>query len=128
MGRPLNKKFFTGLGQPGFQLGCTAWFTGEGAAESGYVVRQKTNTRYVVESDAGPGTRSELLELVQGAPTAGGQVQITVSPVTGGTENARIINAHQVKTFEGNTYVWPDLVPGDFRAQFEESDLQETTS
>lgn len=72
-----------------------------------------------------------VLKLVNSATPAAGEMSIAVSPVTGGTEYARIINAHQVKTFSDNTYAWPDLAAGNFRGpdgdtgpQFEEADLQ----
>jgi hypothetical protein len=225
MGRPLNKKFFQGLAASGFQVGCQAWFTGEGAAESAYIVQQKSNLRYLVESDAGPGTRSEVLQLVQGAPGAAGEMQVTVQPEnavtpaeaqidfgttggvvdsvtlvdggygywTGGTfnitvlsdggyvagteavitytvangsiatvevtsggtgytadlpnttdvntgdipneaalppvQNARIINARTVKTFEGNIFDWPITAPlGAGITGMTQADLQETSS
>ena len=77
MGRPLNKKFF---GDGAGLIAGSGWFTGEGAAEAVYIVQQKSNLKYLVESEAGPGTRSEILQLVQGAPTQAGQLQITVTP------------------------------------------------
>lgn len=80
MGRPLKKSFFEGLGKAGFQIGCTAWFTGQGSSESAYLVQQKSNRKYLVESDAGPGTRSEILKLVNGTPAAAGEMQVTVTP------------------------------------------------
>jgi hypothetical protein len=40
------------------------------------------------------------------------------------TQSARIINAHQVKTFEGNTYVWPTNSPlGGARGDYPEADI-----
>ena len=96
MGRPLNKRFFQGLSAAGFQIGCSAWFTGQGSAESGYIVQQKSNSKYRVESDAGPATRSEVLSLVEGAPTAGGEMQVTVTP-----ENAQT-PAEATFTFDSN--------------------------
>ena len=83
MGRPLNKRFFqSGTGASGFQVGCDAWFTGEGAAESAYIISQRSNSRYLVGSDVGGATptRTEVLTLVQGEPLAGGQMQVEVTP------------------------------------------------
>ena len=83
MGRPLNKRFFQGgTGATGFQVGCDAWFTGEGSAESSYIISQRSNTSYLVGSDAGGATptRTEVLTLVQGEPLAGGEMQVEVTP------------------------------------------------
>ena len=83
MGRPLNKRFFqSGTGGPGAEIGCDAWFTGEGAAESAYIISQKSNSKYLVGSDAGGATptRTEVLKLVQGNPIAAGQMQVEVTP------------------------------------------------
>lgn len=83
MGRPLNKRFFqTGTGASGFQVGCEAWFTGEGSSESGYIISQRSNSKYLVGSDAGGATptRTEVLTLVEGNTTGGGQMQVEVTP------------------------------------------------
>ena len=89
MGRPLKKKFFqSGTGATGFQVGCNAWFTGEGAAESSYIISQRSNSKYLVGSDVGGATptRTEVLKLVDGAPAAAGEMQVEVQP-----ENAQPI-------------------------------------
>lgn len=83
MGRPLNKRFFQfGTGSPGFQIGCEAWFTGEGSSELGYIISQRSNSKYLVGSSAGGATptRTEVLTLVQGNTTGGGQMQVEVTP------------------------------------------------
>jgi hypothetical protein len=214
MGRPLNKKYFTGVNSPIAKLEVTANIGGEVVTTN--IVRQRSNTKYEVVAgtlgteqtgtsltfaDADPDTiadagadfadfttvftageyvvvanantpsnngiylidtvAADLITLADGetltadvadttatlypssgdttvcklvdeaSPSVAGTMSIAVSPVTGGTEYARIINAHQVKTFAGNTYAWPDLAAGNFRGpdgdtgpQFEEADLQ----
>lgn len=131
MGRPLNKKFFSGLMQSGFQIGCTAHFTGEVGEEAAYIVEQVSNRKYRVESEAGPGTRSEILTMVADPGTlAEGTMAVLVTPDassgTDGPEYAKIIKAHQVVTWEGNRYAWP--VTTGSRAGIFEADLQETTT
>jgi len=83
MGRPINKKFFGNPASAGYQVACRAWFVGEGGAEDGYILSQRSNSVYVVASVAGPATRTGSLELVEGAPAAEGQMQVVVTPVTG---------------------------------------------
>lgn len=83
MGRPLNPRFFqSGTSKSGFQIGCEAWFTGEGAFESAYIIRQRSRSRYLVGSDAGGATptRTEVLTLVNDQPAAAGEMRVQVIP------------------------------------------------
>ncbi len=197
MGRPLNKRFF---GDAAGRIACTARIGG--GNELCFITSQRSNTQYAVDSEAGPSTRSGFARLVQGAPAAEEEMQVTVQAenaqtpfeatftfdsngsvdavqivdggygywvggafnittasgeagndaaeitytvangiivtavvsVPGATynsqsgasvntadipdeaanpplENAKIINARQVKTFEGNTFDWPITAP-----------------
>ena len=66
-----------------------------------------------------------LARLVDGAPAALGEMQVVVEIDGEADESARIINAHHVKTFEGNTYTWPDTGgAGGSRGDFDEANLQ----
>lgn len=102
MGRPLNKRFFQGgTGATGFQVGCNAWFEGEGAAESSYIISQRSNSKYLCGSDVGGATptRTEVLTLVDGAPAAAGEMQVEVQP-----ENAQaVVQAEIAFTSAGGT-------------------------
>lgn len=102
MGRPTSKKFFGNPASPGYQIAVTAWFAGEGAAEPGYIVSQRSNSVYVVASVAGPGTRTGSLKLVQGAPGAAGEMRVVVTPVTG-QELAQPQDETDFTTFTGGT-------------------------
>ena len=106
MGRPLNKKFFGDPSGAGQQINVTAWIPGGGGAVSAWIVKQNSNTTYTVTD----GTDTGRCKLQEATPTAAGQMQIEVSPAVGGTEYVKILNAHQVKTFEGNVYKWDALV------------------
>ena len=208
MGRPLNKKWFTGSNSLNLKLECTVRIGGTNYVTS--IVRQRSNSKYEVYggvgstqtgtslafADADPDTITDggadfadfttvftageyviigsaedaanngiyligtvaadvitldaseslvantadttatltpasgstvVASLVQGAPTVNNTMQITITVDGVGTESVKILNAHQVKTFEGNTYVWNDLgATGGSRAQFLEGDLQGT--
>lgn len=113
MGRPLNSKFFgPDAGADGFQFKGTGWFAGELAAEPCYIVKQKSNRRFVVHGETSG--KEEVCFMVQGAPVAAGQFQIIVTPADGvggvlAAESAKIITGRKVKTYEGNAYIWSDL-------------------
>lgn len=118
MGRPLNDRFFGDPSSPGSQLEVEAWIPGAGSAASplAWIVKQNSNTTYTVTDGADVG-RCKL----QADPVTGpGQMRIVVSPFTGGTEYVRILNAHLVKTFEGNVYSWDAVTAAD---SFDEADL-----
>lgn len=110
MGRPLNKKFFgPDAGGDGFQLIGRSFFAGGLGPEACYIVKQKSSYKFIVR-DSATGTKETVSTLVDVDPSAEGELQVRVSPDGGTTfENARVITAHQVKTFDGNTYVWSDL-------------------
>ena len=76
MGRPLNKKFFGDPSGSGFQLSVDVWFTGEGSAEIGWIVRQRGTGIYEITN----GSLIEKLPLQNGTPTAGGQASMDVNP------------------------------------------------
>lgn len=118
MGRPLNKKFFGDPAGVGNQLEVEAWIPGAGATASpfAWIVEQHTNTTYTVTDGSDTGRCKLQADAVAGP----GQMRIAVSPFVGGTEYARILNAHQVKTFEGNVYAWSELSNAD---SFKEADL-----
>jgi len=105
MGRPLNKKWFGDPAGPGNQLNVVAFIPGGAGAVAAWIVKQHSNTTYTV-TDGGDTGRCKLQATV---PTAAGEARIEVSPFIGGTEYVRILNAHQVKTFEGNVYSWSEL-------------------
>lgn len=110
MGRPLNKRYFgPSAGGDGFQLIGRSWFTGSITPEECYIVKQKSNYKYIVR-DSATGTKEEIASLVDADPTAIGELQIRVSPDGGTTfKNAKNISGRRVKTFDGFAYVWSDL-------------------
>jgi len=118
MGKTVNKKFFGDPSDAGNQLEVEAWIPGAGAAASpfAWIVKQNTNTTYTITD----GVDTGRCKLQATAATGPGQMRVAVSPFTGGTEYARILNAHQVKTFEGNVFAWSELSNAD---SFDEADL-----
>lgn len=74
-------------------------------------------------------------KLVNGTPTALGEMQVVVTPEVTAATSARIINAHLVKCFDDNTYAWNPTAAGNFRGpdgaagpQYEEATLQAASS
>jgi len=55
-------------------------------------------------------------------------MHVVVTPAVSAATKAKLINAHQVKCFDDTTYVWNDFGGTNFRAQFEEADLQAASS
>ena len=118
MGRPLNKRFFGDPASPGSQLEVEAWIPGAMGPSSpfAWIVEQNSNTTYTLDD----GSFTGRCKLQADAITGPGQMRIVVSPFPSGTEYARILNAHQVKTFEGNVYSWQAAFAAD---EFDEADL-----
>ena len=102
MGRPLQDKFFSDPSNPGSQLSVDVWFTSEGSAETGWIVRQRGTGVYEITN----GSLTERLPLQNGLPTAGGQASLSVDPFGSGIEFARVILNRTVKTWAGNVYRW----------------------
>lgn len=99
MGRPLNKRYFGDPSNPGPQFQVLADL-GSGIAPV-YIVRQRSSYRFEVTD----GVTTKVCKLVDGMPSAPGEMAIVVSTVSG-TEYARVVHAHRVKTFQGNDYPW----------------------
>ncbi len=76
MGRPLNKKFFGNPEGPGSQLSVDAWFTGEGSAVIGWIVKQSGAGVYDITN----GTLIERFRLQDGKPVAAGQASMIINP------------------------------------------------
>ena len=125
----------------GFVVGATVRVaSAENAANDGVylivtasdtVLTLEANVALVVNTDDEAATlalvepNGVLARLVDGAPAALGEMQVVVEIDGEADESARIINAHHVKTFEGNTYTWPDTGgAGGSRGDFDEADLQ----
>lgn len=51
MGRPLNKRYFGDPAGAGFQITVTAHIPGESDPEEGFILRQRSNLKYLVEAD-----------------------------------------------------------------------------
>lgn len=101
MGRPLKKTLLA-------TLLCDAKWADGTTTNDATVLEQVSNRKYKVTNGT---TKTEYLKLVAG-PIAGGTangsmtIEVTPEDSTDGPEYARAIHARQVKTFEGNTYVW----------------------
>lgn len=106
MGRPLNDKFFGDPEAPGKQIQIQVWLVdGEGDGKgltNGFIVSQTANSFFIVDNSFFVGE----IKLQSSTPNAVGEGRIQVSPFGGGTEWARVVQAHNVKTFEGNIYNW----------------------
>lgn len=110
MGRPIKKSLFGDVAQTGKQLVVSeAWIAGASAVSTDpvWVVKQINPKRFIVSD----GTNEGEVFLQSGAITAAGQARIAVTVFGGGTEYARNIQTHKVKTFEGNSYFWNKDVP-----------------
>lgn len=107
MGRPINKRFIGNTGATGQQIAATAWLPGQGAPYTdAYITKQTGTGRYIMRANAG--VASGQVSLVNGALTAAGQANITVTPYGGGAvEYAAVIFDNTVRTFTNNrTYDW----------------------
>lgn len=118
MGRPLNKRHFGDFREPGKQVSGIAWIPGESAAEEVIAIQQKTTQKYEVASVADENITGFVVTANTATP-AEGEFSIAIDPDDGtgnstGVEYARQINGHQVKTFDGNTYTWSQLLSADF--------------
>ena len=104
-------------GETGKQILGTAWIPGEGSAVDVFILRQRSNRRFHVASVAVPATTGVVLT-ADGPAAASGEFVIPVEPSDGaggstGTEYAKIITGRRVRTFQGNSYGWGDLVIDD---------------
>lgn len=101
MGRPLNKKYF---GEPavkdGNQLEVSADL-GSGTQNNLWIVRQKGTRLYDI-TDGSTVLRCRLVESISGP----GEATITVTPQSGPTETTYTLQAHRVKTWQGNDVTW----------------------
>lgn len=100
MGRPLNKKYF---GEPTGGLDkLEIKFWDGSSVVTGWIVEQVATGEFIVTD----GTAEDRVELGSALPTAAGEGALEVAVFGGGTEFARNILAHRVKTFEGGDYDW----------------------
>lgn len=99
MGRPLNKKYFGNPATAGLQLTVVADL-GNGPVNA-WIVEQVGTRRYIMTD----GTNTATCTLVN-VITGPGEAVMTVNVSGGGTETARIVQAHRVKTFEGSNLGW----------------------
>ena len=118
MGRPLNKRHFGAANLPGKQVTGTAWIPGESSAEEVIVIQQKTTQKYEVVSVNDENIRGFVTTANTDTPLEG-EFSIPIDPNDGtgnstGVEYVRQINSGQVKTFDGNTYAWDQLLSADF--------------
>ena len=103
MGRPIDPAKIGALTEAGQQiqvLGIVDIGTG---IESLYIVKQINDSKFKCVA-AATTARFGDVHLQAALPTAEGEGRVVVSPFGGGTEYARVINQHNVKTFEGNVY------------------------
>lgn len=92
MGRPIKKKFIK-TSQP-HHLVCTGWPVGAVSATTCTIVSQKGFQRYKITD----GTHTSVCKLVTGAPSAAGQMSITVKPYVAPTSAASVVVHMQVDT------------------------------
>ena len=128
MGRPVQDKFFTPVGQDpegraGLQINVTlASYTGGPQNDNGsWIVRQRSRGRFEITN----GENIEVLTLFNGTgsiPT--GTCALRVKPFTSGTEYARGFTNRLVKTFQGNSYKWGHLQEGVAASDRDEVDFE----
>lgn len=102
MGRPLNKRNF---GDPatkdGNQLAVMATVDGTATPVPAWIVRQKTNNRYIVTD----GTNTVLCELVEEI-TGPAQFTILAENELSATFPVKSLHAHRAKTFDVQNKAW----------------------
>lgn len=82
MGRPLNKRYFGDPAGAGFQITVTAHIPGESDPAAGFILRQRSNLKYLVEAGGEVG----VCKLVnKSAPDEGEMIVEVTSAVTFGT-------------------------------------------
>ena len=93
-----------------FKIIGTAYFTGEGAEEACYIVRQRSSKRYEV-ADVATGLLKETMPMVDGDDAiVAGEFKVEVDiPGGGSNEHARKITSRRVSTYEGNSWGWGEL-------------------
>ena len=100
MGRPLDKQYF---GQPTGAFDKLTVDMWDGATvTTSYIVEQVATGEFIVTD----GAVEDRVELQAAPVTAAGQGRIAVSVFGGGTEYARNVLSHLVKTFQGGNYPW----------------------
>lgn len=133
MGRPLNDRFFAtvdGEGpdfKNGLQINLTlASYTGGPQNDSSsWIVRQRSPERYEVTN----GTKTEVLRMFNGTGSIpAGRCALRVAPFEAGTEYTRTLTAHQVKTWQGNVYIWSHLQAGNAADEAGEVDFEPSMS
>ena len=114
MGKPLNKRYFGDPSDDGNQLSVNVWFTGEGSAEAGWIVRQRGTGIFEITN----GVLTERLKLQDSAPGAGGQASMQVNPfgTTGEgatatvTQEGGIVDSPATVTGGGSEYLSAPVV------------------
>jgi len=99
MGRPLKKSL---LGETGTNDKIQVQMWGGSSVVSGWIVEQVATGEFIVSD----GSVTDRVELQAETVTAAGQARIVVTVFGGGTEYAKNVLAHRVKTFEGGNYIW----------------------
>jgi hypothetical protein len=119
MGRPINKRLIGNVSASGQQLSGYAWTAGDSQARPSYVVKQKTTNSYIMASIDGTGVAGGgQVYLVNGAITAAGQGNITVTPFgglgSGVTATANIgISGSPTINVSGTGATTADFLPGE---------------
>lgn len=106
MGRPVQKRNFGNVTGTDNQLKMIADI-GSGP-EDCWIQSQRGTRLFEVASVAGGSTptRTGSIRLVDQSPAAEGEGRLDVIVFNGIVENARTLQQHRVKTFQGNQYSW----------------------
>jgi len=99
MGRPIDKSL---IGETGTNDKIQVQMWGGSSVVTGWIVKQVATGEYYVTD----GTVLDRAELQAATVTGAGQARIVVTVYGGGTEYAKNVLAHRVKTFEGGNYIW----------------------
>lgn len=101
MGRPINKRYFgTGAGD---QIK-TRFKTG-GTEFDGFIVKQKSATRFLCDDGAGTTAVCKLADKAQGA-LADGEMTITIKDDAGNVKQVTKISGHRVTVDTGEAIRW----------------------
>jgi hypothetical protein len=119
MGRPLKKSYIGNASASGQQIEGYAWTAGDSQARLSYIVKQKTNTRYVMASVDGSGVLGGgVVQLVNGPVTQAGQGNIMVTPYgaqgSGATATANLKVVTVSTTVNGDGTTGHNYTPGTF--------------
>ena len=103
MGRPIKPVKIGNTGDAGEQIVVKGIAVQSEGIEDLFIVKQLNDSRFRCV-DVATGNITKDIQLQEATPTVEGEGRIEVFVFGGGTEHAKAIQQHLVKTFEGNIF------------------------